>query len=161
MAEYRWASHRQHPTDAEPQRVAEWLAQVEDRRGEITAATVADHAEADPADPVAAPWFTWDPELATRKCHEYEARDMIRSVVVVYVTPQQGRPTPAYVSIVNDAGHHTYVRTEVAISQGDSAQLERLLSETQQQIHGMAARLDALVELVGLMGRRRANGHGP
>lgn len=126
------------------------LERIRDRDGRLRPATVVE--ESRPNDAPLHPVFEWRDKIAAQKYREDQARNVIRSVVVIRPTEEHAEVTVrAYVNITTGDGNgRVYESTEVAVSQPDI--MAGVIAKMQSHIAGAQRSLDELLEMASRSG---------
>lgn len=146
---YQFNKNARHPASADPTETALALEDIKSRHGALTATSVADDVEAEPENHPLREWFTWDPELAMRKCHIEEAGDVLRAVVVTDWVPDQSEPVRAYVVTRGDDGQKEYWPIQTVVTDRDRAL--RLIEECRDDAQRAQRKLDEMLDLLKLV----------
>jgi len=118
--------------------VAVELERIRERDGVIRASVVVE--EAKPEESPIHDRFTWDDEKAANEYRLIEARQLIRSVVVV----SNGRSEPIYAHVGSGASEGYYQSVHVLVQPAHRDEFEAALSELRSRLVAAAASVSAL-----------------
>lgn len=146
---YKFAEGSRVSPSLDPEKVHTVFADIQSRHGELTAETLTDDVEADP-EHYLRDQFTWDEELGMRKLHVIEAGNVIRSLRVEKITPEQEEPVRAWVVAKNpETGNQAYY--PVLEVMGDKEKAVILLNEVQKDQERAARKQAEFVALMRLL----------
>ena len=140
---YKW---KYGVTGISAQSAGEYFESVEKRDGKIDQKTVVD--EARPKGALLHPAFEWDDTTAAELYREYQAGQIIRSLVVVQDGKDESKiATRAIVSVVRD-DRPAYISVSRAME--DEGTREQLLESALAELHSFEAKYKGLSELAKL-----------
>lgn len=119
MAEYGWRAGRKRPGDV--QAIGELLNRIQIEKGAVIPDYVIDESR-DPNSP-SHPCFEWDDTKAAEHHRRWQARTLIRSIVVK--TEARPTPTPMFIHTSDDDGGPRYMAASVIVSRPDLLQMAR------------------------------------
>jgi len=112
------------------------LSRIQEERGKLEAASIVDAAR--PEDAPLHPAFVWDDSIAGERYRQWQARDMVRSLQVVY---EDTEPEPAYVHVRYDDGGQ-YQPVSVVVQDVDM--YDRAMDELRGKVRGLLYSIEAL-----------------
>lgn len=141
-------SARRLKAKADPQQIGEELERIRIKHGHLRPEAVVSESEAE--DAVLHGQFTWDDTDAAREWRKHEARTVIRSIEVVFVSKDRGEETEhsvrQYVSVIADGEKDpSYEPVEYAVRNVDLR--AQMLDNAKRDLVAFRAKYGAYAEI--------------
>ncbi len=144
---FKWADGSRYSEKATPVApVAEHLTGLRDKRGSLTAAIVLQGAKAkrSPLHPL----FEWDDNAAAHEYRLVQAREVLRSVVLLDETQPDAEPIRAFVTIV---GEHGTNFTPLMVAMGDADMRQQVVGRALREMEIWTKRYGQYEELAAIV----------
>lgn len=147
---YQWKHGAHIRGSVSAQAAGERLEALRQEHGQLTAEIAVEDAR--PEDAPLHPAFEWDDAVAAENYRLVQAREVIRSVVVVRQDNADANPIRAFV-VIGDIGEQEYTSTYVALA--DPAMRQQVLSRALRELQQWERKYQELEELAGVLSAAR------
>ena len=152
---YQWRDGYSAAGKVDPATASTALEKIREENGGLEPVHIVDAARPDnhPLHPV----FTWDDNKAAEAYRRWEARVMVRALVIVRTDDGETQTEPVYVSTIvktDDTERRYYQRASILVNRPD--ELEAAIDLLKDKMQSAAAALDAVRRLAEAAQNKRA-----
>ena len=140
---YQWADGSRIPKWLSAQAVAERLTYLQEKYGRVTPVDIVEDARSE-ASPLHKA-FEWNDTAAAKAFREHQARQMIKSVRVIYDEDAAQEPRRAFVNVIREGEGQMYLTS--ARVMGDEGLRQQVLEKAKADLKAWRHRYHDLTEL--------------